>query len=157
MKGRKRTPANLVLLRGNPGKRAVNRDEPKPRAGRPRCPAWLTPSARKHFARICHELTAMGILAASDFGRIAECASALAKAQECQEKIARYGYWESSKDPETGKVTVDRWPWTFEEPKAWEQFSRAAACLGLDPTSRARLKADPAKPKQNAFSEALAL
>jgi phage terminase small subunit len=69
--------------------------------------------------------------------------------------IARYGYWEKTEDPKTGKVKVDRFPWTFEEPKAWEQFARAGACLGLDPTSRARLKAE-IKPEADGLADLLA-
>jgi len=150
MKGRKRVPLALVELRGNPGKRRKNVDEPRPAPGRPRCPAWLTPGAKKHFREICRALEQMGILASSDRGRIAEAAAGLAKAEECQRRIAEEGYWRRIVDPETGVVTVDRWPWTYEEPKAWEQFARAAACLGLDPTSRARLTT-PAKPAQTSW------
>lgn len=99
----------------------------------------------------------MRIIAASDFARIAECASALAKAEECQRRIAEHGYFREITDPSTGEVKIDRWPWTYEEPKAWEQFSRAAACLGLDPTSRARLKADKPEQKSTGLGAALAI
>lgn len=143
MRGRKRTPAAIAALKGNPGKRPLNKCEPQTKAGRPRCPGWLTESARRHFRRICKLLADSRILTLADEKRIAECAVALAKAEECQRKIAERGYWCEDTDPATGVVTTTRWPWTYEEAKAWEQFSRAAACLGLDPTSRARLVVAP--------------
>lgn len=155
MKGRKKTPLALVQLRGNPGRRPLNLAEPKPRQGKPKCPAWLTDRAKEHFAVLCRELEAMHILAACDFGRIADAAVALAKAEECQAAIREHGYWETRIDPVTGERVAKRWPWAIEEARAWEQFGRAATCLGLDPTSRARLKADVTKKADDPYQEFL--
>lgn len=53
MRGRKRTPTVLNILRGNPGKRPPNKDEPKPDALSVECPIELTdPQAVKEWARV---------------------------------------------------------------------------------------------------------
>lgn len=172
MRGRKRTPLKLVELRGNPGNRPKNTREPKARSGRPRCPSYLSARAKYEYRAICDELAHMGILAASDWGMVTEAALALADVAEYREMVSKYGkavvYREQGKPAKCpvcsgagrygdqqchgcdgkgwvaaqGRVIQERHWWVYEEHKAWERFHRAASCLGLDPTSRARLKAD---------------
>jgi P27 family predicted phage terminase small subunit len=169
MKGRKKTPLHLVELRGNPGKRPVNKAEPRAPSGNPRCPSYLSARAKYEHKAICQALGEMGILGKSDWGMITAAALALADVAEYREMIAKYGkaavYRERGKPNKCpvcngsgrwgenschgcqghgwvaveGRVIQERHWWVFEEHKAWEHFIRAAACLGLDPTSRARL------------------
>ena len=47
-RGRKPTPTALKVLEGNPGKRKLNDNEPRPEKKAPSCPKWLEPEA---FAR----------------------------------------------------------------------------------------------------------
>ena len=43
MAGRKLKPTAVKELEGNPGKRKLNKKEPKPDKGMPTCPEWLLP------------------------------------------------------------------------------------------------------------------
>ncbi|MDD6036563.1 MAG: response regulator [Lachnospiraceae bacterium] len=43
MAGRKPKPTAVKELEGNPGKRKLNKKEPKPEKGMPECPEWLMP------------------------------------------------------------------------------------------------------------------
>ena len=61
-RGQTPIPTALKLLRGNPGKRPLNKREPKPRAGAPSCPAWLEPEAKKIWREIAPQLQEMGVL-----------------------------------------------------------------------------------------------
>ena len=45
MRGRRPNPTRLKLLTGNPGKRPLNPDEPKPQIAVPECPVELGPAA----------------------------------------------------------------------------------------------------------------
>lgn len=45
--GRKNTPTQLKVLNGNPGKRPLNQNEPKPKPVMPECPSWLNGYAKK--------------------------------------------------------------------------------------------------------------
>ena len=44
-RGRKPKPTALKVLEGNPGKRPLNENEPKPERKAPECPSWLEPEA----------------------------------------------------------------------------------------------------------------
>ena len=46
-------PTRIRLLQGNPSKRPINKREPKPPDGSPRCPAWLSPEAKRTWAPVC--------------------------------------------------------------------------------------------------------
>jgi len=59
-------PTALKLIQGNPGKRTLNKSEPKPRKGIPPCPEWLSERAQSAWAAIAPELEAMGILTLAD-------------------------------------------------------------------------------------------
>ena len=54
------TPTNLKLLRGNPGKRKLNANEPDPEPAIPPCPSHLDKVAKKEWRRISKELLALG-------------------------------------------------------------------------------------------------
>ena len=54
------TPTNLKLLRGNPGKRKLNTNEPDPAPAIPPCPGHLDKVAKKEWRRISKELLALG-------------------------------------------------------------------------------------------------
>jgi len=45
--GQKPTPTALKLVTGNPGKRPLNKNEPKPRFGIGRAPEWLSETQRE--------------------------------------------------------------------------------------------------------------
>ena len=47
-RGRKPTPTAIKVLEGNPGKRPLNANEPKPKKKAPRCPSWLEDEAKKN-------------------------------------------------------------------------------------------------------------
>lgn len=67
MPGPPRTPVELTLLRGNPGKRRVNRNRPKP-AGKPRKPADLDPEASKLWDGVVRDYAHTGVLTGVDAG-----------------------------------------------------------------------------------------
>ena len=62
MRGRRPTPTRLKMLTGNPGKRSLNHDEPRPEANIPECPPELGPVARAEWDRLVDELAALRLL-----------------------------------------------------------------------------------------------
>jgi phage terminase small subunit len=62
MAGRRPEPTALKELAGNPGKRALNTNEPQP-GGIPKCPPHLDKIAKAEWKRIAAELTTLGLLA----------------------------------------------------------------------------------------------
>lgn len=66
MKGRKPTPSHLRLVKGNPGKRPINEQEPTPRRERPSAPAHISDLAREVWGQAVLILDEMGILTRAD-------------------------------------------------------------------------------------------
>lgn len=65
-RGRKPDPTPLKLLRGNPGRRALNIHEPKPERGAPAPPEWLDPIALEEWNRVVPILDKIGLLTKVD-------------------------------------------------------------------------------------------
>src|SRR5688500_10113767 len=67
MRGRKPVPTVLRMLRGNPGKRAINRNEPQPGELSPECPPEITePDAKKEWERAIVPSIALGVITSAD-------------------------------------------------------------------------------------------
>lgn len=66
MAGRKKKPTHMALVQGNPGKRPINKLEPKPERGIPTCPAHLSKRAKITFRKLGKALHAMGVLTKAD-------------------------------------------------------------------------------------------
>lgn len=65
-RGQRPKPTHLKVLEGNPGKRQLNMNEPKPKPIAPKCPAWLGAIAKKEWKRVVPELGRMGLLTCVD-------------------------------------------------------------------------------------------
>jgi phage terminase small subunit len=73
MKGPQPQPTVLKILRGNPGKRRLPENEPKPEPGIPDMPAWIKsyPLAEECWHWLVEQLGGMGVLCKAD-GRCME-------------------------------------------------------------------------------------
>ena len=91
MKGRKPTPTSLKLLKGNPGKRAINKREPMPTAGGVGCPTWLSKEAKAEWRRVSAELDKLGLLTKVDRAALATYCESWSTFVKAQALIERYG------------------------------------------------------------------
>lgn len=64
-------PPEVKLLEGNPGRRPINLNAPKPSPIAPSCPSWLGKEARKEWKRIAPELERLGLLTRVDMATLA--------------------------------------------------------------------------------------
>lgn len=125
---RTRKPTAIKVLEGNPGKRPLPQNEPKPVPIAPACPDWLLPDARQEWARIAPELEAMGLLTRIDMAMFAAY---------CQS----YARWRQAEEAVGEAINRD------EEPSGWENAARQrqkemVACakeFGFTPVSRAKV------------------
>lgn len=90
-RGRKPKPTALKMLEGNPGKRPLNENEPKPPKGTIRCPTWLEAEAKKEWRRLAPSLEAMGVLTTADITAFAGYCQAYARWKEAEEFITQHG------------------------------------------------------------------
>lgn len=91
VRGRKPKPTALKILEGNPGKRPLNENEPKPPKANLRCPSWLEPEAKKEWKRLSVSLEAMGVLTEADISAFAGYCQAYARWREAEEFISKHG------------------------------------------------------------------
>ena len=89
--GRKSKPTVLKLLAGNPGRRPLNQDEPKPKVRLPRVPEHLSEAARKEWRRLGGMLVGMGVMTEADGDALALLCTSWARWLEAEEQLRRYG------------------------------------------------------------------
>ena len=90
-RGRKPTPTAIKELEGNPGKRPLNKSEPKPTKKAPACPKWLEPEAKKEWRRLAKQMEQLGILTEVDMAAFAGYCQAYARWKEAEEFITQHG------------------------------------------------------------------
>lgn len=91
MRGRKPKPTVLKLIQGNPGKRRLNMNEPKPPPGNLDPPNWLDLEARKEWNRIVPQLADLGLYTALDQQSAGCLCQIVADLADAQHKIRKMG------------------------------------------------------------------
>src|ERR1043166_9654629 len=91
MRGRRPKPTRLKVLTGNPGKRPLNMDEPRPEVVMPDCPSELGPVAKREWDRLVGELATLRLLTNLDRAALAAYCGAYALWAEAMEAIQKYG------------------------------------------------------------------
>ena len=96
-------PTSLKLLRGNPGKRPINRREPKPPPGAPSCPRWLNAEAKRIWRETVPVLKEMRILTRADRDALTSYCVSYAQMKSAQQFLDQHGVVYSLRD-EAGKI-----------------------------------------------------
>jgi P27 family predicted phage terminase small subunit len=89
--GRKATPTALKLVTGNPGKRALNKKEPKLAPGVPRMPSHLSPRAKAAWKKLAKLLKDMGVLTLADGMALERLCDVYAEILELRDEIKKNG------------------------------------------------------------------
>jgi len=137
MRGRKPKPTAVKKLEGNPGKRALNKKEPKAESSVPSCPEHLKGEARQEWTRITKELHKLGLLTQVDRAALASYCTA-------------YGHWvdaEKHLEEEDAVIITDKGnmvqnPYMQISKRSMDQMVKFAAEFGMTPSSRSRVKVD---------------
>ena len=135
MRGRKPSPTALKRLRGNPGKRALPKSEPKPEAIMPRAPRCLDDLAKKEWHRLSRELFKLGLLTRVDRNALAAYCQTYSRWYQAEQLIRSQGYTILGAQGQTVKNPI-----VGIAEKAAEQMKSYAIEFGLTPSSRSRLK-----------------
>jgi P27 family predicted phage terminase small subunit len=136
--GRPAKPTHLKLLAGNPGKRALPKNEPKPKRGVPRPPSWLSKEARKHWKEVSAELDLMGVLTTADAQALALFCDALSEYVAARHEVLTVGATYSS-ETESGGLIVRPNPAVAMASDAWRRLKSMATEFGLTPASRSKV------------------
>ena len=136
--GRRPKPSALKILEGNPGKRALNRDEPKPRPIAPPCPRWMTNVAKREWRRVSPILERLTLLTEADGAALAGYCQSYARWRECEAIVRREG---PSYETHTaqGERIVRAHPAVRSGQAYLAQVRFVCAEFGLTPSSSGRL------------------
>lgn len=137
--GRPAKPTALKLVQGNPGKRPINKREPKPAAERPRCPAHLSPKAKTAFKNVCDLLEEMGVLTVADGMALEMLCDAYAEWRDLRKVVEQKGATYETVAT-SGDVMVKARPEVAMAADAWKRVKAMASEFGLTAASRTKLQ-----------------
>lgn len=139
-RGRPATPTALKILRGNPGKRAISKREPKPRTDMPVCPRWLDEHARRKWGKLIPELKAMGVLTIVDGDALANYCQLWSRWRRAEEFIQRSGDAYSIKNPDGTLKYVKIVPQVAIARDLLQQLRAYQSEFGLTPAARTKIE-----------------
>lgn len=133
--GRKPTPSHLKLIRGNPGKRAINKNEPIPEGDLKEAPEWLSKSQIDAW-NCALENAPKGLLKKLDGSILAVWVVASDLHREAVERVNKLGLL--TKSPVKGDPMQN--PYLPIINKQAQIMMKAAAEMGFTPSSRSRIE-----------------
>lgn len=144
-RGPKPSPTVLKLLKGNPGKRPLNRAEPKPKpVRRPRAPIDLDADGKKEWRRIVGELDTLGMLSTLDLPVLAAYCVAFSRFKAANDALMAVANKDATFKGLLIKTRHGNWiqnPLVGVARRAADDMSRLAAEFGMTPSSRTRVQA----------------
>ena len=135
MKGRKPVPTHLKVIRGNPGKRALNKNEPQPVGDLLEPPDWMS-EAQKHGWSYAIENAPRGLLRKLDRSVLTAWVVAEDLHRRATEQVDKFGIL--TKAPNTGVPMQS--PYLPVVNKQAQLMLKAAEQLGFSPASRSRIQ-----------------
>ena len=142
-------PTGLKLLEGNPGKRRLNRKEPKPNVEAPRCPTWLDAEARAEWRRVVPRLLELRVIAQIDRACLATYCIAWSRLRRAEAELMRDGL------TYTRDGMIKRHPAAGIAHEAAAELRAFAAEFGLTASSRTRVEAGRADEPEDMLTKFL--
>jgi P27 family predicted phage terminase small subunit len=146
-------PTQLKILTGNPGKRPLNRNEPKPARNLPDPPDELNEDARIEWDRISRELYLLGLLTSIDRSGLAAYCQAYGRWMIAERAVNEA----ASRDPRfhgllvlTTNGNIIQNPMVGAANRAMADMMRYAVEFGLTPSSRSRVRVEGVKDEDEA-------
>lgn len=143
MQGRKPKPTAVKILEGNPGKRALNHAEPKPRVVLPRPPEHLSEDEKTKWKMTVKELYPLGLITTIDKDALAMYCVIFVRWLKA-EKMVR----EKGEIIKTAAGNIIQNPYLSIANRALDQLNKLGAEFGMTPSSRSRVRTDLQDPDQ---------
>ena len=144
MKGRKPKPTKLHVLNGNPSRKDLNTNEPKPKPVAPKPPSWLRKEAKKEWKRAAKELEQLGLLTQIDMAAFAGYCQSYAKWKEAEVFLQENGMtYELNKYDDEGEVIstyYQQYPEVSIAKQCLDQIRQFCAEFGMTPSARSRIQ-----------------
>lgn len=144
MPGPGKTPTALRKLRGNPGKRPLPKNEPKPRVDAPEMPAGLSKAAQAHWKRVVEEGVRLRLITTLDDSLLTSYIVEWDIVKTLGDETLKRGSWitmtefnRSGEEIETGQK---RAPWCTALAQHQMLLRGLRADLGFSPTARTKVQ-----------------
>lgn len=141
VKGAKPKPTALKIVQGNPGKRALNKREPKPARKKPTCPQWLSKEAKKAFRELARYLDNAGIITIVDGKALELLTEAYSEWKAARQVVQEKGATYSTITLQGAEMIRPR-PEVGIAQDAWKRIKSILPEFGLTPSARVRLTVD---------------
>ena len=138
-RGRTPKPTAIKQLEGNPGKRQLNTNEPKPKQKAPTCPKWLDDEAKKEWKRLAPAMVALGLLTEVDTSAFAELCQNYAYYLAADKAILEMGAAGPIEMQKAPSGYMQQHPLLSLRKQYYETWRKGLADFGLTPASRARI------------------
>jgi len=149
MRGRKPIPTHLKVLRGNPGRRPINGEEPQPDLTTHDAPPGLTREARKIWDVIAPQLIGLKLLTDLDRGHLARACEFEALGNSLLRKAVKNPIVFTSSNGHQPAAELSA------ALKCFDHCDKLMFRFGVTPVERTRLKV-PQKRGDNPFQKFLA-
>lgn len=148
--GPKPQPTELKRLRGNPGRRPLPKNEPKPRvsSGLPRAPTYLDKKAQNEWRRMVKELHPIGLLTNIDLTALSAYCSSYSIWVDAITKIQKHGPLIKA---QSGFPMQS--PYLQIANKAQGEMRKWLIEFGMTPSSRTRVKPEKSGDKKDPLKE----
>lgn len=142
MAGRRPKPTSLKLVAGNPGKRAINKKEPKPKRLIPSCPAYLSSESKVAWGRLSVLLDRMGVLTEADTAALERLCDCYSDILICRQSLITDGWTYKTVDAQ-GNTLIKGNPAATQLRAADSQFKAYLIEFGLTPAARSKVHGNP--------------
>ncbi|KKF38700.1 MAG: phage terminase small subunit P27 family [Hafnia alvei] len=139
MSGPPKTPTHLRLVKGNPSKRAINKNEPKPPSGVPPIPKHFDKRGKYWFKRMGEELDAVGVMSTLDAKALELLVEAYTEYRHHCEVLDEEGYTYQTGSA-TGEKIVKAHPAAAMKADAWKRIRAMLSEFGMTPASRSKVE-----------------
>jgi P27 family predicted phage terminase small subunit len=152
MAGRRPTPTELKLVRGNPGKRPINKREPLPAKRIPSTPAHLTDEGQVAWGRLTVLLDRMGVLTEADgfaLERLCDCYAEILALRDLVDMNGRTYETMSTQ----GELVIKANPAVAMLADADRRFKSYLVEFGLTPAARSKVQIKVDDDQEDQFAE----
>lgn len=136
-------PTALRLVQGNPSKKPLPKNEPKPASAAPPVPAFLDEYGREEWQRVVPELLAIGCLAEIDAGALAVYCMAFSRWRHLEDVLKKLADQQPNLRGLTSRNAAGGLapnPLVGMANKQMMIVLRAAAEFGMTPSARTRIQ-----------------
>ncbi len=125
------------MLAGNPGKRAINHAEPKPRVVMPKPPEHLSDAEKEKWKSVVRELYPLGLVTNIDKDHLAMYCTIYVRWVKAERMVRDKG-----EIIKTAAGNIIQNPYLSIANRALDQLNKLGAEFGMTPSSRSRVKTD---------------